>query len=251
MIPEPLTVSDVVFLGQAFDLLKEKFNQTLDELKQSKDDYYDLLGLYRRQLEPVDIDGDPKGKGKGLEETSEQRLERLYLTALRKIELLTETHIPLPFDDIEFLRRAGDIIRAIRAFSQRFTKSDDPKLALPGIRNPEHIKFLNPAFGPLTEQGIKKLAEALGTRHFSWRLVNIIMLRGLSQRYFIYPPMGIPLHSDEDIAIKVLLDLFHGSGMFKYPPKEAACLPYFTSQLLIEDRQRNTSVESTNASPAQ
>ncbi|KAF8418876.1 hypothetical protein EV426DRAFT_617686 [Tirmania nivea] len=37
------------------------------------------------------------------------------------------------------------------------------------------------------------------------------MLRGLSQRYFIFPPVGIPPDSDEDIAIKVLLGLFHGS----------------------------------------
>jgi len=236
MIPEPLSVRDVVFLGQAFDLLKGKFNQTLDELNQSKEDYYDLLELHRRKLERVDINDEPQGKGKGLQETNEERLMRLYMTALRKIGLLTETHIPLPFDDSEFLRRVNDIVATINTFSRHFTKS---KLTMPVIYNLEHIKFLNPAFGPLTEQGTKKLVECLGPRHLSWRLVNIIMLRGLSQRYFIFPPMGIPLHSDEDIAIKVLLRLFHGSGMLEYHLRRQR----FSSlifQLLIEDRQRNT-----------
>ncbi|RPB23916.1 hypothetical protein L211DRAFT_880629 [Terfezia boudieri ATCC MYA-4762] len=217
----PLTIRDVLVLGQAVDLLKEKFNAILDELKQSKDDYYDLLRSYRRDhLKPelVDTVDDPQEKGKGPEETPEQRLERverLYHKALSKIKLLTETHIPIPFEDEEFLRRVNIIIKAIHKFSWKFTKSDDLKSPLPVISNPEHLKFLNPAFGPLTEQGVKILAERLRPQDFRCHIVNIIMLRGLFQRYFVILPMGIPLHSAEDIAIKILLDIFHGSGMFK------------------------------------
>ncbi|KAF8458296.1 hypothetical protein BGX38DRAFT_1256535 [Terfezia claveryi] len=213
----PLTIRDVFILGQAVDLLKEKVSTILDELKQSKDDYYDLLRSYRRDhLKPelVDTVDDPQEKGKGPEETTEQRLERverLYRKALGKIKLLTETHIPIPFEDEEFLRRVNIIIKAIHNFSWRFTRSDDPKTSLPVISNLEHLKFLNPAFGPLTEQGIKKLAEYLGPQNFSCHIVSIIMLRGLFQRYFVTLPMGIPLHSAEDIAIKILLDIFHGS----------------------------------------
>ena len=223
MTPDPLTVRNVVALGQSFSDLKENVSKVLDELKESKDDYYDLLESYKRniwELEEAYISchDNPQGKGKGPEGTTEQQLERLeilYRRALRKIDLLTETHIPIPFEDEEFFRRVNAIIKAIRKFSLKFTKSDDPKLPLPVIHNPEHIRFLNPAFGPLTGQGIQKLAKFLGPIHFSCLLVNIIMLRGLPLRYFVFPPMGIPLHSAEDIAIKLLLDLFHGSGMLK------------------------------------
>jgi len=215
-------VRDVVFLGQALDLLKGKFNKTLDELKQSKDDYYDLLESYRRdlwKLELVDVNNhdDPQGKGESLEEAAEKRLERverLYYKALRKIELLTETHILIPFEDEEFLRRVNAITEAIHEFSCRFTKSDE-QLPLPAICNLEHLKFLNPAFGPLTKQGIRKLAENLSPQHFRCHLVNTIMLRALYQRYFTFPPMGVPLHSGQDIAIKLLLSLFRGSGMLR------------------------------------
>jgi len=258
MAPELLTITDVVSLGQAFGLLKEKVSKTLDELKESKDDYYDLLGLYRHDLwksEQVDIGGldDPQEKGKGPEETIKQkieRVERLYRKALIKIERLTETHIPIPFEDEEFLRRINVIIKAIRKFSRQFTKSDNPQLTQPVISNLEHFKFLNPAFGPLTNQGTKKLVRHLGLQRFSCRLVNIIMLRGLPQRYFVFPPLGIPLHSGEDIAIKLLLDLFQGSGMLKLPPEEAARFSHFTFQLLIKCRQGDTSVESTNSPSA-